>query len=293
MKNISPVKNSPLAKPHRDRALSRRQMLKLSAGSLLALGLWRGAVGAENEVKVEDFCFIAVNDLHYIEEQCGKWLETALAKMMACSPKPELCVVSGDLTDDGTVPQLTAIRELFKKHDLPLYGVIGNHDWRTQTDRQPYDDIFPGRINYHFDHRGWQFVALDTTEGLKATKTNIAPDTLRWLDEHLPKLDKKRPLILVSHFPLGPKAKNRPLNADALLERFKEHNLRAAFCGHYHAFTETKVGEAVFTTNKCCSFKRFNHDTSKEKGFFFCQIKDGQLSRSFVEVPVPAAPLGQ
>lgn len=263
-------------------------MLRLSAGSLLALGLWPGALRAADEGGAEEFSFLAVNDTHYIDQKCGAWLQTVIAQMKGSSPKPELCLMSGDFTDDGTAAQLGAAREIFGGLGLPVYGVIGNHDWAKGNRREAYDDLFPNRLNYTFEHRGWQFMGLDTTEGTKGGQTKIMPDTLRWVEDHLPKLDRKRPLILISHFPLGPNVTTRPQNADALLERFKDHNLRAAFCGHYHAFTERTVGATVLTTDRCCSLKKTNFDKSKEKGYFLCRIKAGQISRQFVEVAVPA-----
>jgi 3',5'-cyclic AMP phosphodiesterase CpdA len=268
--------------------LSRREMLCASASSLLALGLWPGVLRAEGESRGEDFSFIAVNDTHYVDEKCGAWLQTAIARMKECSPKPELCLMSGDYAEHGTVAELAAARDVFKSLGFPTYGVIGNHDWLKNDDRKPYEEVFPNQINHRFDHCGWQFMALDTTEGLKAGRTKIADATLQWVDDNLSKFDKKSPLILVSHFQLGPGINNRPLNTDALLERFKDYNLRAVFCGHFHGFTESKLGEAVFTTDKCCSLKARNHDRTTEKGFFFCQIKNGVIQRTFVEVPVPA-----
>lgn len=269
------------------RALSRREMLKLSAGSLLALGLWPGVLRAADAGQGDDFSFIAVNDTHYVDEKCGEWLQTVMTKMKASEPKPEFCLMSGDFTDDGTAAQLTAVRDIFKGLGFPTYGVIGNHDWAKGNDRKAYEEVFPDRLNYTLEQRGWQIVGLDTTEGLKANQTRISDATLRWVDDQLPKLDRQRPMILVSHFQLGPGVVNRPLNADDLLERFKGHNLRAVFCGHYHAFTERKAGNTVFTTNKCCSLKKPNHDRTKEKGYFFCQVKNGEIQRTFVEVPVP------
>jgi hypothetical protein len=185
---------------------------------------------------------------------------------------------------------LAATRDLFAQLGVPWYGVIGNHDYLKATDRRPYEEIFPGRLNYWVEFQGWQIMGLDTTEGLKAAKTKVGEATLRWVDETLPKLDKKHPLMLISHFPLGAGITNRPLNADDLLERFKEYNLQAAFCGHYHAFTERPRGAAMLTTNRCCSLTKFNHDKSKEKGYFLCQAKAGQIQRAFVEVEVPARP---
>jgi len=82
---------------------------------------------------------------------------------------------------------------------------------------------------------------------------------------------------------LGPLVTNRATNADAVLERFKDHNLQAVFNGHFHASTERKVGDITLTTNRCCSFSRSNHDGSREKDYFLCQAKDGKITRQFVE----------
>ena len=77
--------------------------------------------------------------------------------------------------------------------------------------------------------------------------------------------------------------KYRPLNADDLLDRFREFNLRAVFSGHYHAFTECQRGETVFTTDRCCALKRENHDGTKEKGYFVCEAREGRIEKKFVE----------
>jgi hypothetical protein len=163
--------------------------------------------------------------------------------------------------------------------------VIGNHDHLTPDDRKAYDDCFPKRNNYRFEHHGWQFLGLDTTEGRSAYGTNVPAHTLSWLDETLPQLDKKRPTIVFTHFPMGPHVITRPGNAEQLLARFKEYNLQAVFCGHYHAFTERRLGKTTLTTDRCCSFSRQNHDGSKEKGYFLCHAKDGTVQRTFIEAP--------
>ena len=119
---------------------------------------------------------------------------------------------------------------------------------------------------------------------MRYTQTTIQPATLRWLDDLLPKLDPRRPTVVFTHFPLGPKVTHRPLNADEVLKRFKEHNLRAVFGGHFHGFTERKLRETILTTNRCCSLTKGNHDGTKEKGYFLCHAQDGRITRKFVEV---------
>jgi 3',5'-cyclic AMP phosphodiesterase CpdA len=266
------------------RQLTRRELLRQSAGGLLLAGLWPGALNANGSGE-ESFSFLAVNDIHYLDKGCGDWLRGVFKQMQAHKEKPAFCLLAGDLTEQGTKGQLAAMRDLIKEFELPTYVVIGNHDYETDEDRKAYEEFFPERLNYQFTEMGWQFVGLNTTQGRRARDTTVSADTLTWLDDHLPKLDKKKPLIVFTHFPLGPWTIGRPRNADKVLDRFREHNLQAVFCGHWHGFTERQTRGVSVTTNRCCSFRRTNHDGTKEKGYFLCQAKDGKISRTQVEVP--------
>jgi 3',5'-cyclic AMP phosphodiesterase CpdA len=270
----------------RKRTPTRRELLRLSAGTLLAAGLWPGTLAA-GDPQTDDFHFLVVNDTHWRDAFGSDWFLGLAKQLKGHAEKPAFVLLAGDLSDDGTQDQLGAMRDFCKWVDLPVWVVPGNHDYLEPTDRRPYEQHFPDRINYRFDHRGWQFVALDSTEGKQFHATSIQAPTLKWLDDTLPKLDKKRPTIVFTHFPLGPGVKMCPGNADDVLKRFKEHNLRAVFCGHYHADTETRVGEVVLTTNRCCSFAVANHSPAgKAKGYFLCRAKAGQVKHTFVEYPL-------
>ena len=69
----------------------------------------------------------------------------------------------------------------------------------------------------------------------------------------LPRLDKKRPLVVFTHFPWGLLVPLRSTNADAVLERFQEHNLQGVFNGHYHGSSQRKLGNAAITTKSSLS----------------------------------------
>ena len=263
---------------------SRREILRLGSGGLLALGLWPGALRAAGKGQPRNFHFIVVNDIHYFDNRCGEWLQGAIRKMKSHPENPDFCVILGDLAELGTPAQLLAVRDLFNTLGIPLYCVPGNHDYLTYTDRQPYEKIFPNSVNYRFEHKGWQFVAFDSTQGQTAFQTKIQVPTLSWLDTHVPNLNKTLPTIILTHFPLGPGVIVRPTNADAVLDRFRDCNLQAVFSGHWHGYTERHVRETTLTTNKCCSLYRNNHDGTREKGYFLCSAKDGMVSRTFVQV---------
>jgi len=264
--------------------ITRRELLRLSAGTLLTLGLWPGRLRADDSRAASEFTFFAVNDLHFRETACAPWFEEAVAATKASAPAAEFCLLCGDLADSGKSEQHIGVRDAFQKLGIPAYAAIGNHDYLTATDRRSYEQIFRGQINYVFEHGGWQLVGIDTTEGNGWQDTTISSDTLAWLDEHLPRLDRRKPTILFTHFPLGAGVHMRPLNADDVLNRFLEFNLGAVFCGHFHGLTERTLGAATITTDRCCSRVRANHDGSKEKGWFVCRATaSGEVTRQFVE----------
>jgi 3',5'-cyclic AMP phosphodiesterase CpdA len=260
--------------------VTRREALRhLGAGALLAFGLRPRSFGAEGESG--SFRFIVVNDTHCLSLECERYLEGLVGQMKGANA--DFCLHAGDLTEKGERHYLRAVKEIFNGLGTPMYPVVGNHDYLTPSDSQPYEEVFPQRINYFFRHRGWQFVGLDSTDGQRYEKTAILPATFRWLDQHLGRLDKRAPTVIFTHFPLGPSVIFRPTNADDLLDRFREFNLRATFSGHFHGFTERERNGVVLVTNRCCALKRDNHDKTPEKGYFVCTASGGQMTRRFVE----------
>ena len=264
--------------------LSRRRLFKASASALLAAGLWPGKLFAADRDSAA-FHFVIINDIHAVNDADGTWLADVVVKSIrGQAEKPDFVIIAGDLTEDGSVRQFDAVKTAFAPLKFPLHVVVGNHDYVPKgKDRRPYEQAFPKAINYHFEHKGWNFVGLDSTDGVKA-KVDVQPATLNWVDVNLRRIDKARPMLLFTHFPLGPGVTNRALNADALLNRFKGHNLTCVFGGHHHGFTEKKVGEVVLTTNRCCSLTKGNHDKTKEKGYFVCSAREGKVGARFVQV---------
>ena len=266
---------------------SHLQISRRKAVSRLAkLGLLTGVLGpaALRSLAAEtkpEFKFIVVNDTHYMSEECGKYLAGLVKQMNA--ERPAFVLHAGDVTDKGEPAHLKAARKVFRGLDCAFHPVMGNHDWLTPTSRKAYLTMFPLKLNYSFRHAGWQFIGLDTTEGQKYEKTSIQPETFEMLDDILGRLNRKKPTVVFTHFPLCEKVQMRPLNADDLLAKFKGWNVRAIFNGHYHAFTECEHDSTPITTNRCCALKRNNHDGTKEKGYFVCSVNAGKLARVFVE----------
>src|SRR5262245_6839543 len=107
--------------------LTRRDALqRLSAGTLLALGLWPGALRASNETPSGSFRFLVINDTHCMSAECGPYLEGVVAQMRR--EDAEFCLHAGDLTEKAELQYFETVKEIFAPLPGAMYPVIGNHD---------------------------------------------------------------------------------------------------------------------------------------------------------------------
>ncbi|HEY7119890.1 MAG TPA: metallophosphoesterase [Tepidisphaeraceae bacterium] len=263
----------------------RRDVLRWGAGAALYSSLIaRWATAADNAKDSGTFTFVVINDIHYFDQRCATWLNDRVIRRVN-DHKADFCLIVGDLTEDGTKPQNAAVKDVLNGIRIPTYVVVGNHDHQAgNDDRTPYEANWPKSINYHFEHKGWQFIGLDSCQGRAGSKTVVPKDTIAYLIETLKSLDKKKPTALFTHFPLGYFLPSRPTNANDLLLPFAEHTLLDVFNGHFHSKTERAWGDATLTTNTCCSFHRANHDFDPRKGYFLCTAKNGRIHREYVQV---------
>ena len=247
--------------------------------TLLGTQRWPGWLHA---TEAAPCAFAVANDFHHDGPACDPWFER-LFESIGRHPGLEFCVGLGDLSHQGQPESLEAIRRLSRCAGVPFYPVPGNHDNDLDGTMRRYAAVFPGRINYSWTQAGWQFVALDTTDGAKWKETHIAEATLAWVEEELARLDPRKPTVIFTHFPLGAGVRMRPLNADELLARFAGFNVRAAFCGHFHGRSAVRRGDCDLVTNVCCSRVAANHDESIDKGYWLCAARaDGTLTRALV-----------
>lgn len=258
--------------------------------ALLAAGLWPGArqAGAAG-FRAEAFTFAVANDFHHHEPACDPWF-AALFRQIAAPGDAAFCLGLGDLAHKGRPESIAAVARRAAEAGLRFHATPGNHDNDLEETTALFDRELPGSLNYRFEHGGWQFVVIDSTDGKKWGQTRVQPATLAWLDAELPKVDPAQPLVLATHFPLASATPLCPLNAEDVLARFENHNLRLVLGGHHHGRTEVVRGGYVLVTNACCSRVAGNHDGTTAKGWWRCHAQaDGAVRREFVEFTGPAA----
>src|SRR5688500_13249645 len=93
--------------------LTRRAFLSSlapAAAGLLAAG---DAHAAPAGVTPGEFSFFQINDLHFLEEDCGPWFRAVVEQMKASAPEAQLCLLCGDLADKGAEAALHSVSEIF------------------------------------------------------------------------------------------------------------------------------------------------------------------------------------
>ncbi len=283
-----PISGSNLALPTRRQALGR---LGCGAASL-ALAPLLGAAAPEEPTRPDPvetpgpgFTFVVLNDLHHAEPAaCDPWFTSLFDQITREHPSVKFCLALGDLVHRGKPECLAALAQLAARRlPVPFLPVPGNHDQDLEQTPRLYLESFPGRLNYTFRQDDWQFVMIDTTQGSEWVDTYVPAATLAWLDQTLPQLDRARPTVIGTHFPLSNVAPMCPLNADEVLARFAGFALRGTFSGHHHAQTRRDRGAYELVTNVCCSRVAGNHDGSVTKGYFLVHASpEGRLTRRFV-----------
>lgn len=159
---------------------------------------------------------VQITDLHLRPQgaTCLGHVPTNTLAARACTavrnfrPRPDLVVVTGDVSDLGEPASYDLAAGLFSKLDAPVLAVPGNHDLRAE-----FRAAFAGRFGMpdgrggdrivHV-HEGTDFavIALDTlVEG--AAHGELGRDQLAVLDEALARLSGKPVLIGLHHPPFA------------------------------------------------------------------------------------------
>lgn len=190
---------------------------------------------------------VQVTDTHLVADGASVYgldpaarLATCVAHINAHHADAEMCVVSGDLSDDGRPGAYRALKRVLDGLAVPYHLMAGNHD-----DRTALLAAFPGTPQ---DADGFVQCALETPEGRLLLLDTVEPGSPggtycrrrgAWLAEQLAAAGD-RPVYLFMHhppFPVGLPSMDRMRLADPahFVAAISGHaNVRHIFFGHVH-----------------------------------------------------------
>ena len=252
--------------------MQRRDFLNLAAvggGAVFASSLAGCAARAQGMATAmagndyKEFYFVQLSDTHWgyqgpANPDAGVTLRKAVATVNALPTQPDFVFFTGDLTHttDDPVERRRRLAE-FKGivADLKVKTVRfmpGEHD--ASLDRGAAFKEFFGDTHYTFDHKGVHFIVLDNVSDPGA---KIGDEQLAWLKADLDKLDRRAPIVVLTHrplFDLAPKWDWATRDGAQAVELLMPHENVTVFYGHIHQEHHQMTGHIAHHSAKSLIF---------------------------------------
>ena len=174
----------------------------------------------------------------------------------ALKPTPDLVLVTGDITNDGTLAGAQRATIILGQLKAPYYIVPGNHD-----DREVLNFVFGNRacpknadgfIQYEIDGYDLRLIGMDSIS-LMAPGGEICSKRLAWLEKRLSQSDERPVVIFMHHPPVKFAVPETDIDGFIGVNEFwglleKHRRLERILCGHIHLPTFISWKNCVIST---------------------------------------------
>lgn len=169
-------------------------------------------------------------------------LSDAVDAVLALSPRPEVVIFTGDLTNDGEPEAYAMLRPILERLPMPVYAIPGNHDDREAMlalDGVAVVGAGSAFRQYAVDLDDLRLIALDSNVPGKAHGA-LCAERVAWLEAELANSGDQPVLMMVHHPPAetGIAFMDRiPLTSDPALEAIISRHaarIQRIVCGHIH-----------------------------------------------------------
>jgi len=208
---------------------------------------------------------------------------------------PDLVLVTGDLSQDGSPASYDAVADALVPLNAPCVGLPGNHDDRTALRNALRRSPF--RPDQAFDIGHWRGVLLDSAVP-EADHGHLSASALDALDTELSAHPDRPTLVALHHAPVSVGAAwLDPINLrnpDAFREIVEAHSqVRLVLFGHVHQAVEAQWnGVSLYGCPSTCFQFAPRQDTftldSAQPGYRAITLHpDGTFDTTLHRVPVP------
>lgn len=171
-------------------------------------------------------------------------------------PKPDLVLLTGDVTDHGSAGEVANAARLLGGLNCPFYIIPGNHDDRGNLWSEFAGTACPARtsefINYVIDDFDVRLIGMDSSIE-NAPGGELSSDSLAWLDKNLSDQPQRPTIIFMHHPPIKCGVIESDidgfLGADTLGEIVEKYScIERIICGHIHLPTHSRFHGTIVST---------------------------------------------
>jgi 3',5'-cyclic-AMP phosphodiesterase len=182
-------------------------------------------------------------------------LVRAIAELNARSPRPDVIVITGDLTDHGAVEEYANLRAILDAARMPVFVLPGNHDSREAL-RAAFADkgYFPpeGFLHYALESYPLRLIALDTNVP-GHHHGELCAERLAWLDRTLTAAPDRPTLVMLHHPPFPTGIEHMDVHAlqdpGTFADVIRRHaQVERILCGHLHRTIDHRFAGTIAGT---------------------------------------------
>ena len=210
------------------------------------------ALIAAPERAQESFRLIHLSDTHVVLDDSGAVSQEILASDLSelvSSTRPDLAIVTGDLTNLGTIEELESYRTAIGSVSIPVFSVFGGHDGNIERRSTNADtpctrnfEATLGPTYYSFDWGGYHFVIYATEDTYFSSVDRERKERWLWADLAL-QPDYRRSVVLFHTAP-----------DEGLLSGLSQRNVALVLHGHWHSSRVFTWGETIVASASAACF---------------------------------------
>jgi len=194
--------------------------------------------------RVSPLLVAQVTDIHLFADENQELLglpttqsfQAVIERLLSLRPQPDLLLLTGDLSQDGTPESYERVHNLLIPLSLPTYWLAGNHDCLSTM--QQVLHRAPVSPRKAFERDGWQFVLLNSCVP-GCVHGCLSLETLDLLNFQLELVGNQPTLVALHHPPLAVNSDwldastlQNPEEFFAILDRYPQ--VKLVVFGHIH-----------------------------------------------------------
>lgn len=199
--------------------------------------------------QISDTHIKAPGQLAYRRVDTAPYLSAAVDHLRRLRPRPDLVLITGDLTDRGRPAEYAHLKSILAPLDLPVHVLPGNHDDRDAM-REAWPEApwaaQPGRLHHVIDQGPVRIICLDSLVP-GSGGGHLGPDDLEWLDRTLSDAPDQPTIVALHHPPFAIGIRHMDIigldgAADFATVMTRHRQVERILCGHLHRPNQTLVG---------------------------------------------------